>query len=98
MLCHIFLPFRHYKCHYCLVALVILWKLQIYIEVSGNKKLCTLGALDNCCNDALQGGGIVRHEVAYQQVPAVTDRHQMKAGDGQAVLLVDSTVKCGDYL
>ena len=62
--------------------------LQIFIEVTGNKELCTSGTFSNCSYDALQGGGIVRQEVADHHVPSSLAGHQLEDDNVRAVFLL----------
>ena len=56
-------------------------RLQIYIEVSGNKEPRTLELLADLRNYEIQGGGIARRKVAARHFPAAPAHHQMEAGN-----------------
>ena len=88
MIFHIFHPSCQHRCRYHLVALVSVRQLHIYIEVSGNEELHTLGTLDDRRNNALEVVSIVWREVAYHHVPEAPTRHQLGDGDFQFMLLV----------
>lgn len=71
---------QNFCCHwrrYRFVALVPIQFRQISVKVSGDKKLCSSGLLTDHRNDAIQGGGVVRYEVAISHVSEAPSCHHL---------------------
>ena len=59
--------------HHCFngtAAFLSVWGNNICVKLPVNKELRTPGGLTDGCQYALQGGGVVRREIASENVPA----------------------------